>query len=89
MKRFSSMDRREFFRLSFGALVATKLRIPAKDVLRSTSLTDVENALELSIMTSGAFDPKVLIAAKCEAIKKSGAFLRRSPAKNPKEKGSA
>jgi intein/homing endonuclease len=47
-------------------------RYVVRESLKGMRMTDVENALAYSIVTTGIFEPKVLLAEKCKAIKKTG-----------------
>jgi hypothetical protein len=56
------MNRREFFRLSFGALVASKLKIPMasngdkiREALKEVDLCRIESALSSAIVGPGHF----------------------------------
>jgi SpoVK/Ycf46/Vps4 family AAA+-type ATPase len=42
------------------------------EALKGMRLSDVENALSYSIVTTKTFDPKVLLAEKCKSLKKAG-----------------
>lgn len=47
-------------------------RYVVRESLKGMRLGDVENALAYSIVTAGGFEPKILLAEKCKAIKKTG-----------------
>lgn len=47
-------------------------RYVVRESLKGMRLSDIENALAYSIVTTKGFDPQVLLAEKCKAIKKSG-----------------
>jgi len=42
------------------------------EALKGMRLSDIENALAYSVVTTKTFDAKILLAEKCKAIKKSG-----------------
>lgn len=42
------------------------------EALKGMRLSDVENALAYSVVTTKTFDPKVLLAEKCKSLKKAG-----------------
>lgn len=80
------MDRREFFRLSFGALVATKLRIPMasngdkiREALKEVDLCRIESALSSAIVGPGHFMD--VLPEKCLRISFGG--LAESKMKMP------
>jgi ATP-dependent 26S proteasome regulatory subunit len=47
-------------------------RYATLEALKGMRLTDIENALAYSVVTTKTFDAKILLAEKCKAIKKSG-----------------
>jgi len=51
--------------------LAKDQRYVIRESLKGMRLGDVENALAYSLVTTGSFDPKILLAEKCKAVKKT------------------